>query len=246
MRRRAFCSCVHRDASPRSACRCGEALKLPVHHRVEVTAQHTLMITGENVIPLRSPDDLDHIPTCTTEDAFQFLDDLAIAAHRTVETLQIAIDDERQVVELLTGGDAELAQRLRLITLPVTQKCPDMAGVGVLDAAILQIPGKARLVDGGDGTDTHAHRGKLPVFLHQARMRITGQAHAALRFASKALHRLDGQTAFQKAARVNARSRVALIENQVTAALGVGPAEEMIEAHLVEARAGRITGEVTA
>ena len=39
-------------------------------------------------------------------DGFEFLDDLAVAAHRAVEPLQVAVDDEDQVVELLARRPA--------------------------------------------------------------------------------------------------------------------------------------------
>jgi hypothetical protein len=47
------------------------------------------------------PRSLDDVPAGAAEDAFEFLDDLAVAAHRAVEALQVAVDDEDQVVELL-------------------------------------------------------------------------------------------------------------------------------------------------
>ena len=38
------------------------------------------------------------------EEAFEFLNDGAVAAHRAVQTLQIAIDDKNQVVEFFARG----------------------------------------------------------------------------------------------------------------------------------------------
>jgi hypothetical protein len=38
--------------------------------------------------------------------AFEFLDDLAVATHRAVQALQVAIDDPDQVVELLATKPA--------------------------------------------------------------------------------------------------------------------------------------------
>ena len=48
-----------------------------------------------------APDHLDHVPAGAAEIGFQLLDDLAVAAHRAVEALQVAVDDEDQVVEPL-------------------------------------------------------------------------------------------------------------------------------------------------
>src|SRR5690606_35742351 len=67
-----------------------EALKLTVDGRVEVTAQHAIRVLVEQFVPLRAPDDLDDVPTSAAEDAFEFLNDLAVAAHGTVEALQVA------------------------------------------------------------------------------------------------------------------------------------------------------------
>ena len=51
-------------------------------------------------IPVAAPQDLDDVPAGSAECRFQFLHDLAVAAHRTVQALQVAVDDENQVVEI--------------------------------------------------------------------------------------------------------------------------------------------------
>jgi hypothetical protein len=58
--------------------------------------------------------------------AFEFLDDLAVAAHRAVEPLEVAVDDEDQVVELLARRQADGAERLRLVGLAVAEERPDL------------------------------------------------------------------------------------------------------------------------
>ena len=45
--------------------------------------------------------------------AFELLDDLAVAAHRAVEALQVAVDDEDQVVETLARREADGARAIR-------------------------------------------------------------------------------------------------------------------------------------
>ena len=75
-------------------------------------------------IPVVAPDDLDHVPAGAAEDAFQFLDDLAVAAHRAVEPLQVAVDDEDQVVELLARGQRDRAERFRLVAFAVAEERP--------------------------------------------------------------------------------------------------------------------------
>ncbi len=41
---------------------------------------------------------------------FIFLNDFAVAAHRAVEPLQIAVDDENQVIQFLAHGHADRAR----------------------------------------------------------------------------------------------------------------------------------------
>ena len=59
--------------------------------------------------------------------AFEFLDDLAVAAHRAVEALQIAIDDEDEVVEPFAGGQRQGAERFGLVGFAVAEEAPDFA-----------------------------------------------------------------------------------------------------------------------
>ena len=63
-------------------------------------------IAGEQRIPIGTPDDLDDVPAGAAEGPFQFLNDLAVAADRAVEPLQVAVDDEDQVVEFLAARPA--------------------------------------------------------------------------------------------------------------------------------------------
>ena len=56
------------------------------------------------------------------EIAFQFLDDLAVAAHRAVEPLQVAVDDEDQIVQILAGGQGDGAQDSGSSISPSPQK----------------------------------------------------------------------------------------------------------------------------
>jgi hypothetical protein len=50
--------------------------------------------------------------------AFQFLDDFAVAAHRAVEPLQIAVDHPDHVVEVLARAERDGAERFRLVDSP--------------------------------------------------------------------------------------------------------------------------------
>ena len=57
----------------------------------------------------------DHVPAGAAEGRFQFLNDAAVAAHRAVQALQIAVDHEDQIVQLLARSQRQRAQRFRLI-----------------------------------------------------------------------------------------------------------------------------------
>jgi hypothetical protein len=67
-------------------------------------------IPGDQRVPAAAPDDLDHIPARPAEDALELLDDLAVAAHRAVQALQVAVDHEDEVVQLLPAGQRDGAQ----------------------------------------------------------------------------------------------------------------------------------------
>ena len=74
---------------------------------------------------MSSPDHFNYIPACASEYAFQLLDYLAVAANGSVESLQITINNKNKVVELLPSGLANSAERFRLISFAISQKCPD-------------------------------------------------------------------------------------------------------------------------
>ncbi len=81
----------------------------------------------EQRIPAAAPDDLDDVPAGAVEDALEFLNDLAVAAHRTVEPLQVAVDDPDQIVELLAAGERDRAERFGLVDLAVADERPHLA-----------------------------------------------------------------------------------------------------------------------
>ena len=76
-----------------------ELLELAVEGLVHLLDEQAVDVAGEQVVPLATPDDLDHVPAGAAEGRFELLDDLAVAAHGAVEPLEIAVDDEGQVVE---------------------------------------------------------------------------------------------------------------------------------------------------
>src|SRR5690606_10948795 len=72
--------------------------------------QQAVVVAGQQRIPQAAPDDLDHVPVGAAEVAFQLLDDLAVTPYRAIQTLQVAVDDENQVVQLLPAGQGDGTQ----------------------------------------------------------------------------------------------------------------------------------------
>ncbi len=150
----------------------GVRLELAVGCGVHLVDEDTVDVAGEQRIPFAAPHDLDDVPAGAAEGGFQLLDDLPVAPHRAVELLQVAVDDEGEIVELLTGGDADGAERLRFAHLTVAQEGPDVLVAGVLDLAVVEIAVEASLVDRVDAREPHRDRRELPEVRHQPRVRV--------------------------------------------------------------------------
>src|SRR5690606_13263725 len=101
-----------------------------------------------------------NVPTRAAESAFQLLNDLAVTAHRAIETLQVAVDYEDQVVELFATGQCDGTERFGLVAFAVAQKSPNLLLAGIFDTAIGQVLVETRLIDRHDGTQSHRHRGE--------------------------------------------------------------------------------------
>src|SRR5690606_38416478 len=101
-------------------------------------------------------------------------------------------------------------------------------------------------LNGGNRADAHADGRELPVVRHQARVRIRRETGATLGFASEALHGLHRQPALEKRTRVDAGSGVALVVDLIARAIETSALEKVVEAHLVQGRAGGVRGEVPA
>ena len=96
-----------------------EILVFAIDALFHALAQDALAVHRQQRIPVRAPDHFQHVPAGAAEGSFQFLDDLAVAAHRTIEALQVAVDDEDQVVEFFPRGQRDRAQGLRLVGLAI-------------------------------------------------------------------------------------------------------------------------------
>ena len=74
------------------------ALELAVNGCIHLVQQHAVVVVGKQFVPLRAPYNFDDVPTGATECGFKFLNDFSVSTHWTVESLQVAVDDECEVV----------------------------------------------------------------------------------------------------------------------------------------------------
>ena len=217
------------------------ALELAVDGVVELVQQHAVVVVGQQLVPLRTVDDLDDVPAGAAEHGFELLDDLAVAAHRPVEALQVAVDHEDQVVEPLAAGQRQRTEGLGLVALAVAEERPDPALAGVVELAVLQVAVEPGLVQRAERPEAHADRGVLPEVGHQPRVRVARQAPAAAAdLAAEVVEVVVGQPAFHERPGVHTGCGMTLEVDVVAGEAVVLAAEEVVEADLVEA--GR-TGE---
>ncbi len=220
-------------------------LVFPVDRLVHAPLHAAVFVGGEQRIPQATPDHLVDVPVGAFEHAFQFLNDLTVAAHRAVQTLQVAVDDEHQVVEILTAGQGNGAEGFRLVAFAVTDEAPDALLAFRNEAAVFQVLHETCLVDRSDRAEAHGHGRELPEVWHQVRVRVARQT-LAIDFLAEVEHLLFGQAAFQEGTGVNAGGGVALVVDQVAAMLFGRRLEEVVEADVVERRAGGKGGNVAA
>src|SRR5436305_1890263 len=101
--------------------------------------QEAFAVVGDERIPVGAPDHFDNVPSDAAEDRFQFLDDLAVAAHGTVEALEIAVDDEDQVVEFFACRERDSSERFGFIRFAVPQECEYLAASAGFQATVLKV-----------------------------------------------------------------------------------------------------------
>ena len=220
-----------------------ERLVLAVDALVHQLAQDALVVRLEEGIPVRAPDHLEHVPARPAEVRLELLDDLPVPAHGTVETLQVAVDDEDEVVEALAARERDRAHRLRLVHLAVAHERPDLAVAVLDDPARGEVLHEPRLVDRHQRAEPHRHGGELPEGRHQPRVRVRREP-AAADLLPEAPQLVLGQPPFEERARVEARGRVALEVHEVAEmVLGARP-PEVVEADLVERLRGLVARDV--
>ncbi len=158
-----------------------ECLKLAVDRAGKGACEGTRVVACEKAVPVRSPYQLDDPPAGALEQRLELIDDAAVAAHRTVEALKIAVDDPDQVVEPLTCGQSEGAHAFGLVHFAVAKDAPHLALIRDLQAAMLEVAHEARMVDRRDWPDAHRAGGELPEVGHQPGVRVTGQPLRSVR-----------------------------------------------------------------
>ncbi len=222
-----------------------EVLVLAVDRLLHAPQEDAARVLGDQPVPARAPQHLDDVPAGTAEDALQLLDDLAVAAHRAVQALQVAVDDEDQVVELLAPAQRDGAQALGLVRLPVAEERPHLAVGGIRQPAMVQIFEKAGLIDRHQRSQAHRDGRELPVVRHQPGMGIGAQA-LALHLLAEVQELLLAEPALEEAPRIDAGRAVALDVDEIAAMALVRGMPEMHEARLVERRRRLVARDVAA
>ena len=208
-------------------------LVVPVHGFLHPLTENAGLVLRDQWIPVGSPDQLDDIPASAAKDRFEFLDDLSVPANRTVESLEIAVHDEDQVVELLAPGQRNGSERLRFIHLPIAHEGPDFSAAGVANLAIVQVAHEARLVDRRDRPQAHRNRRELPEIRHQPRVGV-GRQPVPVDFLAEAVEFVFADAPLEIGPRVDPRCRMALDVDQVAPVVLAGGMKEMVKADVVE------------
>ncbi len=220
-------------------------LIVAVHRLFHALHQGAVLVAGKQWIPVAAPDHLDDMPAGAAEYRFQLLDDLAIAAHRAIQPLQVAIDHEYQIIEPLTARQGDRPQGLRFVHLAITTEGPGPALSGIDHTPVMQITHEAGLIDRHQGTESHGDRGKLPETRHQPGMRV-GRETVAIHFLAEAVQLIFAQPPFEKGAGIDPGCRVPLKKDQVAVPLLVAGAEKVIETHIIEGCARGEAGDMAA
>ena len=221
----------------------GVLLELAVGRGVHLVEKNAVEVAGQELVPLRSPDDLDHVPARTAEGGFGFLDDLAVAAYRAVEALQVAVDDEDQVVEVLPARHPESTDGLDLVEFAVPEEGPDAVGAGVDDLPLEEIARRMGLVDGAQGPEAHRHGGVLPELGEEAGVGVAGEP-LARHLLAEVVELVLAEAPFDVGTGVDPGGAVPLEVDEVPEPPVGLPPEEVVEAHLVQRGRAGVGGEM--
>src|SRR5947207_382859 len=194
--------------------------------------QQAIAVVLNERVPIRAPHHLDHIPAGSTENCFQFLNDLAVAAHGPIQPLQVAVDYEDQVVEPLARSQGDRAQRLGFVHFTVAEKRPNLAARRLLQSAVLKILDEARMIDRLNRSQSHGDGGELPEIGHEPGMRVGTESSARFQLAAEVLQLFFRDAAFQISPGIHSGRGVALEIDNVAITIFRLRAEEMVERNL--------------
>jgi hypothetical protein len=210
---------------------------------VHLVQQDPVDVPGQQLVPLRTPDHLDHVPARAPEGGLGLLDDLPVPPDGTVESLEVAVHDEDQIVEVLPTGHREGTRRVHFVELTVTDETPDPRGRRIGDLPVEEIAVHMGLVDGGQRTETHRDGRVLPEVGKEPGMGIGGESPTA-DFLPEVVELVLGEPPLDEGPGVDPRGGVALEEDHVPEAPVGLPPEEVVEADLVERGRGGVGGQV--
>src|ERR1019366_4445533 len=103
-----------------------ECLVITIGGAVHQIDEGAITISCKEFIPLAAPDDFDDIPTRATENRFEFLNNFAVTSDRTIEALQVAVDNKVEIIESFTRCQTNSTESFWFIALAITQKCPNV------------------------------------------------------------------------------------------------------------------------
>src|SRR5271157_2648039 len=72
-----------------------------IYNLAQALDQQSGLVACEQAVPIAAPYHFNDVPAGPAKSRLQFLDDLAVAAHRPVEALEVAIYHENKIVKLL-------------------------------------------------------------------------------------------------------------------------------------------------
>ena len=192
-------------------------LVLPVDDLFHAFDEAAILIPVEQGVPIVPPNNLKHVPARATEVGFELLDHLTVAPYRSVQSLQVAVDDKDEVVQFFACRQGDGAQGLGLVTFTVPDEGPDFLVGALFESAVFQVFDEAGVVDGGNRPQSHGYRRELPELGHQPGMGVGGESGFVMQFVPEIVQLLGREPAFQEGSGVDARRAVALEIDQVTA-----------------------------
>ena len=181
----------------------GVALVVAVEALLHSMTQNAVVISRQECIPATAPNHLEYLPIRAAEGTLQFLNNFAVTPNGTVQSLEIAVHHQHEIIESLACSNIDGTEYLGLIRLAVTDKTPDSGVILSLQSPMLQILGKAGQIDRHRYRQTHRSVGDLPEIRHGPGMRVGGQAPAFAQFTTEIPELSFTQAAFQKSARID-------------------------------------------